>query len=116
MNPKREALLLMALCAVLVLASLGGLVFGFTAGLFYPQMDMDGLLLLLVALSLGGVFSLMLLWLANDAGYLEPIKARLKRKPRETEAAPAAKAPAQPAAQPAAGNPGPGEKKEEVKQ
>lgn len=114
MNPKREALLLMALCAVLVLASLGGLVFGFTAGLFYPQIDMDGLLLLLVSLSMGGVFSLMLLWLANDAGYLEPIKARLKRKAREAEAAPA-KVPAQPAAQ-LAGNPGPGEKKEEAKQ
>jgi len=90
MNTKQEMILLAGLCALLVLLSLAGLVWTFVAGLLYPQITMDGLLLALVCLAMGGVFTVMLLWQASSAGWLEALKQRLARRKGE------ASAPAQP--------------------
>jgi hypothetical protein len=69
MSLSRPLLSLVAICAVLILFSLIGLVFDFTT-LMKFHIDLDGLLLLCVCLMLGGMFSLTLFLVAKDQGWL----------------------------------------------
>jgi len=101
MDLKKELLVLAGFCLVVVLLSLAGLVWIFAAGMIQIglqppsfQADMDGLLLLLVCLSMAGVFAAMLLWIAWDAGWLEVLRrlrgakdpqAAEDRNPKETK-------------------------------
>ena len=92
MSMMRGILGLVAICAMIVLLALVGLAWGFWTGL---EFDIDGLLLLLVCLMMGGLFSLMLLLIAKDAGWL----ARLPLSHRKRAAEPASAAnPANPPA------------------
>ena len=95
MTAKGGILGLAAICAVVVLLSVAGLAWGFLTGL---GLSLDGLLLLLVCLMMGGIFSLMLLMIAKEAGWL----ARLPL-PRRKRAAAEAPAPAGNPANPPAG-------------
>ncbi|HEX2711594.1 MAG TPA: hypothetical protein VHM88_05135, partial [Candidatus Acidoferrales bacterium] len=67
MSMIRGILGLAAICAVIVVLALVGLTWDFRTGL---EFNIDGLLLLLVCLMMGGLFSLMLLLIAKDAGWL----------------------------------------------
>ncbi len=78
MKIERSVLGLAIICAVVILLSLGGLVWVFASGLAF---DLDGLLLILVCLTMGGIFLIMLLLMAKQAGWL----GRL-RFPRKTAA------------------------------
>lgn len=70
MSAPRAVLSLMVICAVIVLLSVLGLVWAVGAGLLYPQIQLDGLLLIMVCLMMGGIFSLMLLRMAQEYGWL----------------------------------------------
>ncbi len=96
MGERLEAAELAAVCVIVVVFSIAGLVWAFFAGLIYPHILLDGLLLVLVCLLMGGIFSLMLFQLAKAEGWL----ARLPfpRKKAQTQAA------ASPADPPRAGN------------
>jgi hypothetical protein len=58
---------LLGMCLVIVLLAVAGLASDFLTHLLS---SMDGLLLFMVCLLMGGVFSLLLLLYANDAGWL----------------------------------------------
>jgi hypothetical protein len=70
MSAPRAVLSLVVICAVIVLLSVLGLVWAVGAGLLYPQIQLDGLLLIMVCLMMGGIFSLMLLRMAREYGWL----------------------------------------------
>ena len=72
---------LLAVCAIVVLLSLLGLA---SVVLTRLGSDIDGLLLLMICLMMGGIFSLMIFVLAKEAGWL----------PARRGPAPAGKAPA----------------------
>jgi hypothetical protein len=58
---------LLGMCLIIVLLAAAGLASDFLTHLLS---SMDGLLLFMVCLLMGGVFSLLLLLYANDAGWL----------------------------------------------
>jgi hypothetical protein len=93
MNPRRELLELIAVCVVLALLSLGGTVWDFTSGLLLAG-GIDGLMMLLICLLTGGLFSLQALALARKLGWRFPVSLRHR------------KSAAEPSTEPAAGNPG----------
>ena len=70
MSTPRGVLSLAIVCAVIVLLSVLGLLWAIGAGLLYPQIQLDGLLLVMICLMMGGVFSLMLLRMALEYGWL----------------------------------------------
>jgi hypothetical protein len=67
MDTQREGLGLVAMCAIVILLSVLGLVSAFVTGLVT---SVDGLLLLMICLMMGGLFTLMLLLTAKDEGWL----------------------------------------------
>jgi hypothetical protein len=69
MSLSRPVLTVIALCAIVIVLSLLGLVFDFTT-LMEFHADIDGLLMLFVCLMMGGLFSLMLFLIAKDQGWL----------------------------------------------
>lgn len=83
MNPKEGVIELMAICGVVVLLSLGGIVWDVTSRLLFN--GIDGIMLLLACLTMGGVFSLFMLAIARSAGMLESFKLS-QRKPAESPA------------------------------
>jgi len=99
-----------ALCTAAILICLWGIVWDITSGLLTS--GIDGIMLLLIALMIAGIFSLMLahmLWQAGLIPFLKPAAAAPAPKPAAPKpaattpaatAAPAAK-PAAPAAAPA---------------
>ncbi len=92
MSMMRGILGLVAICAMIMLLALLGLIGDLWTRL---EFDIDGLLLLLVCLMMGGLFSLMLFLIAKDAGWL----ARLPLPHRKHAAEPASAAnPANPPA------------------
>ncbi len=106
MNPKEGVIELMIISAVVVLLSLGGIVWDVTSRLLFN--GIDGIMLLLVCLMMGGVFSLFMLSIARTAGMLESFKL-LQRKAAESPApspapaaspAPSASSSASPSAEP----------------
>ncbi len=82
MSAQRAILGLVAVCAVIVLLSLAGLVAGFVTRL---EFNIDGLLLLSVCLLMGGVFSIMLFLMAREYGWLDHLP--LLRRKRAADAA-----------------------------
>jgi hypothetical protein len=70
MSAPRGVLSLVAICTIIVLLSVLGLVWAVGSGLLYPQIQLDGLLLVMVCLMIGGIFSLMLLRMAQEYGWL----------------------------------------------
>ncbi len=68
MSVSRGILGLAALCAVIALLSLLGVVWAFVSGLLYPHILLDGLLLVLICLMMGGIFAGMLFVIAKDYG------------------------------------------------
>ena len=92
---------LAAICAIVVALSLLGLVGDFMTGLIGAHITMDGLLLALICLLMGGLFTLMLVLIARDAGWLDWLPVLRKKAASEgTVANPAKPAVAAPAAQP----------------
>ena len=83
MSQRNAILGLVGICLLVILLSLGGLVWDFATRL---EFDIDGLLLALICLMMGGVFTLMLGLVAKEAGWLP----QRSKKP----AAAVAKAPA----------------------
>lgn len=70
METQRGALGLLVVCLVVILLSAGGIVWALATEMLYPHIQMDGLLLVMVCLLMGGIFSLMLLLLAKEQGWL----------------------------------------------
>jgi predicted lipid-binding transport protein (Tim44 family) len=101
-----------ALCSAAILICLWGIVWDITSGLITS--GIDGIMLLLIALMIGGIFSLMfahMLWQAGLIPFLKPAPAATApakaaappAKPAATAATPAATAaPPKPPAAPAA--------------
>ncbi len=91
MSVPRDILVLVAICAVIVVLALAGLVGAFATRL---EFNIDGLLLLVVCLMMGGIFTLMLLLLAKEAGWLAwlpfPRKKAAAGAPAATPANPGA--------------------------
>jgi fatty acid desaturase len=71
MEPKKEAMLIAGMSGVAVLLSLAGLVAVLASGM---GLSIDAIFLALVCLSMGGVFSLMMLWHLKSAGLLPDFK------------------------------------------
>lgn len=93
MNPRRDVLELIAVCVILALLSLAGIIWDFTSGLLLAG-GIDGLMMLLICLLTGGLFSLQALLLARKLGWRLPLSLWHR------------KAAAEPSTEPAAGNPG----------
>lgn len=68
MNVKQQYMLYAASCVFVLLLCLLGIVWTFVGRLYR---DLDGIMLLLTCLSLGGVFQLMLLYVAKEAGWIK---------------------------------------------
>jgi hypothetical protein len=84
MNQKQESLIHLAICLLMILLSLGGLAYGVVSGLILARdaiVTMDGILLVLICLSLAGTFAALLLNLAVREGWLGR-----KKKPDEKSA------------------------------
>jgi hypothetical protein len=64
---REEGLGMLAYCAIVIVLSLAGLVAAFLTRLVT---SIDGLLLLMICLMMGGLFSLMLFLTARDEGWL----------------------------------------------
>ena len=94
MSLTRSTLWLVALCAIVILLSLAGLVWAILVGM---ALTLDGLLLIFTCLTMGGVFFLMLLWLAKEHGWIKfPSKKAAASAPVKSPTNPAATSPAAP--------------------
>ena len=110
MTSKAHRIEIGALCSAAILISLWGIVWDITSGLLTS--GIDGIMLLLIALMIAGIFSAMfahMLWQAGLIPFLKPAAAAPAKapasaaKPAATAAAPAATAtPPKPPAAPAA--------------
>jgi predicted lipid-binding transport protein (Tim44 family) len=101
MTSKAHRIEIGALCSVAILISLWGVVWDITSGLITS--GIDGIMLLLIALMIAGIFSAMLahmLWQAGLIPFLKPAPAAAPAK--AAAAAPAKPAASAPAAKPAA--------------
>jgi predicted lipid-binding transport protein (Tim44 family) len=90
MTSKAHRIEIGALCTVAILISLWGIVWDITSGLITS--GIDGIMLLLIALMIAGIFSLMfahMLWQAGLIPFLKPAPAAAA--PAKAAAAPAAK-------------------------
>jgi len=103
MTSKAHRIEIGALCIAVILISLWGIVWDISSGLITS--GIDGIMLLLIALMIGGIFSLMfahMLWQAGLIPFLKPAPAAAPAKAAAAAAKPAAAAPA---AKPAASAP-----------
>jgi predicted lipid-binding transport protein (Tim44 family) len=103
MLDRQNNLILLAICVVFTLIALAGIVWDITSGLLTS--GLDGIMLIMICLMIGGVFSLEILMVADDAGWIKlpnliPPPAPAKPKPAAAAAAPKPAA-AAPAAAPA---------------
>jgi predicted lipid-binding transport protein (Tim44 family) len=107
MTSKAHRIEIGALCSAAILISLWGIVWDITSGLITS--GIDGIMLLLIALMVGGIFSLMFAHMLWQAGLIPFWKPAPAAAPAKAAAAPAAKAaaaataPPKPPAAPAAG-------------
>ncbi len=102
MTSKAHRIEIGAVCTAAILISLWGIVWDITSGLITS--GIDGIMLLLIALMIGGIFSAMLahmLWQAGLIPFLKPAPAAAAPPAKAAAAAPTAK-PAATAATPAA--------------
>ncbi len=94
MTSKAHRIEIGAICIAAILISLWGIVWDITSGLLTS--GIDGIMLLLIALMIGGIFSAMLahmLWQAGLIPFLKPAAAAAPAaKPVATAATPAATA------------------------
>jgi hypothetical protein len=67
MPNQREDISLLAVCAIFLVLSVAGLAAAFITRLIT---SIDGLLLIMICLMMGGLFTLMLVSVAKDAGWL----------------------------------------------
>ena len=88
MSFKRDMMELLILYAVMVILSLAGIIWDIASGLLTS--GLDGIFLLLVCLSMAGVFTLMLLHTAKTMGLLKPMKLFQRKAAEEKPAEPAA--------------------------
>ena len=98
MTPKSNWIEMSALCALLIILSIWGIVWDFSSGLLTS--GIDGIMLFAICLMIGGIFSLMAVFMLWQAGLI-PIF-----RPKEGKDAASAKPAA--AAKPAAPAPSPG--------
>jgi len=113
MFDRQNNLVLLAICVIFTLLSLAGIVWDITSGLLTS--GLDGIMLIMICLMIGGVFSLEILVVADDAGWIKlpnliPAPAPAKPKPAAAASAAAPKAAAAssvvaPAAKPVAAAP-----------
>ncbi len=101
MTPKQEQLVLALFCLLITLLALGGLFWAFPAALLVPQITMDGLLLVLVCLTMAAIFGTMFYTIAKRLGWLPVLSAWRKTKAQPEPAG---------ATSAATANPGPQEK------
>lgn len=80
-SAEREGIGLVAYCAIIIVLAVAGFVAAFLTRLVT---SVDGLLLLMICLMMGGLFSLMLLLTARDEGWLPA-----RHKKSESPAGPA---------------------------
>lgn len=74
MSYGRDGMMHAGICVVMILFSLGGLVYGFRSGMILAPdapFSLDGILLALVCLTLGGLFSVMLAIHAVKEGWVK---------------------------------------------
>ena len=83
MDVKKEALVLAAMSAVVILLSLAGLAWVFLSGMGFT---LDAIFMVLVCLLIAGVFSLMLLYQLKSAGLLPALKFSRAGKKQEASA------------------------------
>ena len=83
MNPNRESLLLTGVQVVILFVCLGAIVWAFVSGIVH---DIDGLLLLVISLSVAGVFAFTLLLQAKSAGWLAKLPLPGNKKPASPDA------------------------------
>jgi len=103
MFDRQNNLVLLAICVIFTLLALAGIVWDITSGLLTS--GLDGIMLIMICLMIGGVFSLEVLLVADDAGWIKlpnliPATAPAKPKPAAAAAAPKPAAAAPPAAAP----------------
>lgn len=92
MTPKSNCIELSLLCVLFILLSVAGIVWSIASGLLTS--GIDGIMLLFICLMMGGIFSVMLLVMLQQAGLIPAFK-RAKTAPA---AAAKTEAPAKPAA------------------
>ena len=95
MTSKAHRIEIGALCTAAILISLWGIVWDITSGLITS--GIDGIMLLLIALMIAGIFSLRLahmLWQAGLIPFLKPAPAAAAPAPKTAATKPAAVAPA----------------------
>ncbi|HEX9760214.1 MAG TPA: hypothetical protein VGA40_04815 [Candidatus Acidoferrales bacterium] len=78
MNTKQESLLLVIFCGVLVLLSAGGIAWAVMSGML---LDIDGIMMVLTCLAVGGLFSLFLFLQLRSAMKSAPPKDQTASKP-----------------------------------
>jgi predicted lipid-binding transport protein (Tim44 family) len=106
MTSKAHRIEIGALCSLAILICLWGIVWDITSGLITS--GIDGIMLLLIALMIAGIFSAMfahMLWQAGLIPFLKPAPAAAAPAPKPAAPKPAATTPAAtaaPAAKPAA--------------
>ena len=74
MGSKQDNMIYVGICVVMILLSAGGLVYGFaTEMILAPDawFSLDGILLALICLSMGGLFTLMLAVHAFKEGWIK---------------------------------------------
>lgn len=84
MNPKQESLMLAAICLFMLLLALGGLAYGVATGLILASdalFTLDGILLVLICLSILVTFGGLLLNVAMRSGWLRRKPAVKDEKP-----------------------------------
>jgi len=84
MSSKQDNLIYAGICVLMILLSIAGLVYGFTSKMILAPdawFSLDGILLALICLSMGGLFTLMLVVQAFKEGWL---KLPTKEAPAET--------------------------------
>lgn len=103
MTSKAHRIEIGALCIAVIIISLWGIIWDITSGLITS--GIDGIMLLLIALMIGGIFSAMLahmLWQAGLIPFLKPAPAPASKPAAAKPAAAATAAPPKPAAAPPA--------------
>jgi fatty acid desaturase len=96
-KPKANWIELSVICALFVVLALIGILWDITSGLLTS--GIDGIMMLFICLMMGGIFSLMLLIMAHQAGLLPFFRSGAKAKAQaEQKPAAAARATAAPPA------------------
>ena len=94
-KPKANWIELSVICALFVVLAVIGIIWDITSGLLTS--GIDGIMMLFICLMMGGIFSLMLLMMAHQAGLLpffgSGAKAKAQAEQKPAAAATAAAAP-----------------------